>query len=105
MGGVIIVAVHGSGNDDLKRGLAAFHGPDLYRRCMRAQHAATGNKESILHVPRGMIFGNIEGLEVVIVVFDIRTSSDFKAHAPKDIDDFIDDQGQRMRSPPLPTRS
>ena len=52
-----------------------------------------------------MIFGNIERLEVVIVILDIRTAGDLKAHSPKHIDDFIQHQSQRMSPAPLPART
>ena len=63
---------------------------------MGSQQIAAGDKKSILHVARRMVFGNIERFEVMIIVFDIGAAGDLEAHAGKDIDDFIDHQRQRM---------
>src|SRR5262245_4745112 len=71
---------------------------------MGAEQHTAGHKKSVLHIPRWMILGNIEGLKVVVVVFDVRTTGDLESHTPKDIDDLIHHQRQRVNSSSLPTR-
>ncbi len=72
---------------------------------MRAQQPSIGDEKCILHVARRMVFGNIERFEIVVVVFDVRTAGDLEAHAPKDIDDLVDHQRQRMAAAALPARA
>ena len=52
-----------------------------------------------------MILRNIERFEIVVIILDVGAARDFKAHAPKDIDDFIDDECERMNASALPARS
>ena len=92
MGSVVIVAIDGSRDDDLERRLAALHSADLYRRRMGPQQHAVGDKKSVLHIPSWMILGNIEGLKVVVIILDVRTTGDLESHAPKDIDDLVHHQ-------------
>src|SRR4029077_15216215 len=52
-----------------------LHGANLHRRRVRAQQmrrARAGDVESVHIVARGMMLGNIEGLEIVVGSFDLR---------------------------------
>src|SRR5512132_677771 len=71
---------------------------------MGPQQHAVGDKKSVLHIPSWMILGNIEGLKVVVVILDVRTTGDLESHAPKDIDDLVQHKREWMNSSPLPTR-
>src|SRR4030095_3216730 len=71
---------------------------------MGAEQHAAADKKGVLHIPRWMILGNIEGFKVVVVVLDVRTTGDLEAHTPKDIDDLVHDRRQRVSSAPLQTR-
>ena len=58
-----------------------FHVADLHRRGMRAQEPVRVEIESIVHRPRRVIRGDIERLEIVIIVLDFGTVGDSEAHA------------------------
>jgi hypothetical protein len=49
-----------------------------------------------------MVLRHIEGLEIMIVILDIRTTGDLKSHAQKDIDNLIHHQGERVYPTALP---
>ena len=51
-----------------------------------------------------MVLGNIERLEIVIIVLDIRSASDLEAHARESVNNLVDRERQRMHSAALPTR-
>ena len=55
--------------------LAREHRADLHRRGMRAQQLAVGEVERVVHRARRMIRGNVQRLEVVEVVLDLRARS------------------------------
>src|ERR1043166_8585512 len=48
-----------------------------------------------------MVLWNIEGLEIVIVVFDIRAPCNFETHSPENIDDLVNHKRQRMNPAPF----
>ena len=52
---------------------------DLHRRGVRAQQPPVGEVEGVVHRPRRMIGGNVERLEVVEVVLDLRARGDIEA--------------------------
>src|SRR5215470_300594 len=53
--------------DDAHGRTLRLHGPDLHGRGVGAQHHVGGHVEGVLHVARGMIVGEIERAEVVVV--------------------------------------
>ncbi len=96
MGRVVVVPIHRARHDDLQRRLAALHRADLHRRGVCSQQPAMRHEERILHIARRMVLGNIERLEVMVIVLNVGAAGNFKTHAPKNIDNFIDDERKRM---------
>ncbi len=84
-----IAPIDRSRTDDTDRWPFFLHRPDLDRRGMRSQNDVFGDKESGLHLSRRMPFGNIEGLEIVIIQFHFWSFHHFKAQPREDMDDFI----------------
>lgn len=52
--------------------------------------ALTRQIERVVFLARGVIFGDVQGGEVVPVVFDLRPFGNAKAHFAQDGDDFFD---------------
>src|SRR2546425_2326196 len=80
-----IAPVDRARSDDADRRLVALHEPDLYRRCMGPQEQVVGLDVKAVHrVPRGMVRGDVERLEVVELVLHLRSEGDFVAEPRKD---------------------
>ncbi len=98
VGAIEVDAVDAAWADDADRRLALLHGADLHRAGMGAQQARTVERvEGVLHRPRRMRFGNIEGLEVVPVVLDFGALHAFEAHRIEDPLDAADGARHRMQ--------
>ena len=98
---VRIAAIGPPRRDDPDRGLFVLHGADLHRRGMRAQHHARrvaflGQIEGVVHLPGRMLGRDVEGLEIVEVVLNVRAFGDRKAHLPKDSDHFVQSLANRV---------
>jgi hypothetical protein len=65
---------------------------------MRAQQAAIGEIERIVHRPRRMIRGDVERLEVVPVVFDLRAVGDCEPGIAEDLLDAPARARDRMQA-------
>ena len=63
---------------------------------MRAQQAAVGQIERVVHGSRRVVRRNIEGFEVVIVVFDLGSPRDIEAGVQKNRFDAGQGQADRM---------
>jgi len=70
---VRIDAIDATRRDDPHRRLLSLHHADLHRRGMSPQQPAVAKVKRVVHGPRRMIGRNVEGFEVVPVVFDFRT--------------------------------
>ena len=70
---VRVAAIDLARRDHADRRLAALHRTDLHRRGMRAQQAAIAEIEGVVHRARRMVRREIQRLEVVPVVLDLRT--------------------------------
>src|SRR6266404_1861286 len=55
--------------------------------------------EGVLHVARGMIVGEIERGEVVVVRLDLRALGHREAEPPEDLDDLVEDPHERVHCP------
>src|SRR5690606_37513633 len=72
VGEVRIAPIDAPGTDDPQRWGAPLQGADLHRRGVGAQDVSGGDVEGVVHRPRGVMRGNVERLEVVIIVLDLR---------------------------------
>ncbi len=79
MGHVGIVAVHPTWSDDSDGHPIPLHGPDLHRRGMSAQQIAIAQIEGVVHGPGRVIFRDIQGCEVVVLVLHFRPRGHGKA--------------------------
>ncbi len=96
MGDVGIATVDGAGSDDPHRRRLLEHGADLHRRGVGPQHDIVGDVEGVLHVAGRMVARDVERLEVVEVVLDLRTFGHPETEAGKDGDDLLGHQGDRV---------
>ena len=61
--------------------------------------------ERVLHRARGMVRRDVEGLEVVPVVLDLRTAHDTEPERREDVHDLAFDQRERVQGPRARTSS
>ena len=72
VGLVRVAAVNAAwGNDPHRRFAGSLHGAHLHWRGMRAQQAPVGEIERVVHGTRRVVRGNVQGLEIVEVVFHL----------------------------------
>ncbi len=69
----LFVAKRAAGRDHAQRRTEPLHSADLHRRGVRAQQIAVGKPEGVLHIARGMLRRDIEGVEIVILGLDLGT--------------------------------
>src|SRR3990172_9179758 len=80
-----------------KRGLAGFHDPYLNRRRVSPQKKLLFEIKGVLHVSRGMVFGNVEGLEVIIIRLDLRAFGYVETHGREYVFYLLHDGRYRMQ--------
>ena len=97
VGHIRVAAINPARRDKAKRRPGVFHDPDLHRRGMRAQQAPVGKVKGVVHGARGMMFRDIQGAEVMIIVFYLRPLDDIETDLLKQRRDAP--QGQRDRVP------
>ena len=107
VGGVAVAAVGAAGRDDPERRLARLHGADLHRAGVRAQQqwpaVALGLEvEGVEHLPGGVLGRDVERLEIVPVVLDVRAFGDREAHVGEDRHDLLGGLADRVDPPLLP---
>ena len=78
------------------RRLALFHGANLHRRGLRAEHNVIRNIEGILRVACRMILRNVQRLKVVVVELDLRAFRDREAKTEENLLELVEDDVQRM---------
>ena len=98
MGLVGVAPVDTAGRDDPERRLAGLHDPYLHRRGVSAQQPPVGKVERVLHGSRGMVRGNVERFEVVIVVLEFGSFHDLESDRAKQRRDSLEGAGDRMQT-------
>ena len=73
MGGVVVGTVHLTGTHHADRRLVLFHHVRLYGRSVRTQKYIVAEVESILHIARGVVLGDIQLTEIIKVSFHLGT--------------------------------
>ena len=97
VGGIYRVgAEYTARGNDSNGGLRFFHYTDLYRRSLGSQYDVVIDIKGVLGVPGRVVFGDVQCLKVVVVVLHLRTLGNVKAHAHKDVLDFVQNDGQRV---------
>ena len=109
VGLVRVHAVGAAGDDDADRRLVGLHRPDLHRRGVGAEKhpLAIGprvEEERVVHLPRRVADGEIEGGEIVVVGLDVRPLGDLEAHVGEDRGDLVDHLGDRVDAAGLERR-
>src|SRR5580658_8805151 len=99
MSQVRVAPVHAPGRNDGKRRPALLKRADLDRRGVRAQEACVGEVERIVHRARRVTGRDVERLEVVKVILDLRTRGDIEPGRAKQGLDPKPRRGQRMKAP------
>ncbi len=100
-----VVAVHLAGDDDAQRRGLGDHGADLHGAGVGAHEQAIaarfmrlrGDLEGVLGVAGGVVFGEVEGFEVVEVGLDLRAELGGVAELVEDFDDAVHGFEQRVR--------
>src|SRR5450830_1678494 len=98
VGDIRVATVHTAWADDADRRLVRFHGADLYRRGMGAQQHVRVEIEGVVHRPGRVMAWDVERLEVVIVVFDLRAFGDAVADMGEELLDTLQSPGDRMQT-------
>jgi hypothetical protein len=94
-----IAAIHPPRRDDSQGRRLFAHGADLDRRGVRAQHTVGVEIEGVVHRPRGVLLGDVQGLEVVEIVLDLGAFSHLIAHPRKELPDTLDRLGHGVQGP------
>jgi hypothetical protein len=68
-----------------------------------AQNEAVIQPESVLHVPRRMIWSDIDRIEIEVLGFDLETFIDPKTHTAEDVLERGLDDHHRLNAPGLDT--
>ena len=99
-------AIDAARRDHADRGAVILHGADLHRRRVGAQHVRRTvvarravHEEGVVLLPCGMFGGDVQGVEIVPVAFDLRPFGDGKAHVGKDRGDLVGDLADRVDRP------
>ena len=92
------VSVHAARTNNPDRWFLFFHYPRLYAAGMCAQQPVRilMNIKCVLHVPRRMIFGQVERCEIVPVIFNLRTLCYGKSESSKDLHNAVSHDADRM---------
>ncbi len=98
MGDIGVATVHTAWADDADRRLLRFHGADLYRRGMGAQQHVRIEIEGVMHRTGRVVAWDVERLEVVIVVFDLRAFGDAVADMGEELFNTFQSPGHRMQT-------
>src|SRR5258705_11809633 len=85
------VSVHAARTNNPDGRFLFFHYPRLHAAGMRPQEPVRifMNIKCVLHVPRRMILGQVEGCEIMPVVFNLRAFRNGKSESSEDLYDSI----------------
>jgi len=100
-----ITAIDFAGRDDAHGGRRFLHNPYLHRRRMGAKQNIVGHVQRILHVPGGMVFGDVQGFEVVIIKLYFRAFGYREPQGHEYVADFSGCLRDGMESTVLKTAS
>ena len=99
MRSIAVHTVNATGGDNADGRLFFIeHVADLNRGSVRTQNIAVFNVERILHGACRVVCGDVQGLEVVKIVFDFRAVCHFKAHTVKEFNHALQSQGYGMQT-------
>ena len=92
------IAVHPARHNDAQGQFALFHLPDLHIAGMGAQQPVwiLLYVEGILHIPRRVVLRQVQGSEVVKVVFNLGAIGNSKTKATEYLDDLVAHEADGM---------
>ena len=97
VGGVhSVAAVDPAGSDDPDGRTLFLHGAHLHGAGLGAQDDVVIDIECVLGIPGRMVFGDVQGFEVVVIVFHFRAFGNGKAHAGEDVIKLVEHGVQGM---------
>ena len=108
MGLIVIATVDASGRDDPDRRSSLFHRSDLNGRSVRSEHVripvfpGAVDEKCIMLLARRVFGRHVEGVEVVPIIFDLRTLRDVEAHVGEYCRHFFEHLANRMNRPGPP---
>ncbi len=88
-------------NDDSYRRLSILHGPDLHGGGVRAEKQVIREVKGIPIVSSGMMRREVQRFEIVVIRLDLRPLFDRKTHRDKNILNFLLEEDDGMRGPPV----
>ena len=97
MGQVGVTTVYPARGNDAERRFALLHHPHLHRRGVGTQQTAVTEVEGVVHGPRRVVGRNIQGFEVVEVVFHFRPFGNIKAQTQEEILNAATHAGDRVQ--------
>ncbi len=95
---IVIVTIYATRRDNADWRLLVFHGADLHARGLGAQQAGRIEPESVVVSTRRVMTRNVQGVEVVVIVFDFRTCRDGKAELTEETFNAVDSTGNRVQA-------
>ncbi len=98
VGGVhALVAEDAAGRDHAQRRAQPLHAAHLHRRGVGAQQVAAFQPEGVLHVARGVVGRNVEGVEIVILGFHFGAVQHGEAERGEQLFELALDAGDGMQ--------
>jgi hypothetical protein len=97
VGHIGVTAIDSPGADHPEGRFASFHGANLNRRGVSTQKRAGVKIEGIVHGTGRVMAGNIEGFEVVVIVFDFRPLLHRIAGFAEELFDALESAGDRVQ--------
>ncbi|MNV03692.1 hypothetical protein D3C71_939720 [compost metagenome] len=95
---VVVVTIHTARRDNADRRLLFFHGADLHARGLGTQQARRVKPESVVVSACRMMARNVQGIEVMVVIFDFRASRHGKAELTEETFNAVDGARDRMQT-------
>ena len=100
---IAVAAIDAARRDDADRRLLRQHGADLHRAGVGAQHEREPSGlrleiERIVLLARGMLLGDVQLGEIVVVGLDVRAFGDGEAQIGEDRGDLVPDLAERMNA-------
>ena len=95
---IVIVTIYTARGDNTDRRLFFLHGADLHAGSLRTQQTRRVKPESVVVSARRMMARNVQRIEVMIVIFDFRTSRHGKAQLTKETFNPVNCTRYRMQT-------
>ena len=98
VGLIVVVTVYATRRDDADWRLLLLHGTDLNAGSLSTQQTGSVKPESVVVSTCRMMVRNVQGIEVVVVIFNFRASRHGKAELTEETFNTIDSTSHRMQT-------